>query len=258
MKERRGPLASLNNIIPTKLKPLTAIALSKLSEYGYKGIKSIFAPLFALIPLAHITGLESLFEIIIDTYHFVSDSVDRTYTMVPRWWRDYVVFREEVEALAVFEESLANSKTLYCVEPLLAIAIHGFTSSKPPFNAWIMKGFSRRAGEYIVVTECSAERVKVAIPGSLFVFAVAGFASLGLKPLSTRVLVVTDPALIRSKVYSSSRLRENPVMILEFIADVVLKAKSLNAEETCSSGSSFLVIEYSVKGVAYLKTKYVC
>jgi hypothetical protein len=259
MKERKELLASLNNIIPTKLRPLVAIALNKLREYGYKGIRSVFAPILALIPLAHITGLESLFELIINTYYAASDSVELGYTLVPRWWKEYTVLREEVEALTVFEESLANSKTLYCAEPLLAVAIHGFTSTKPRLSAWVMKGFSGRAGEYIIVTECNVGRVKVAIPGSLSVFVVAGLASLGLKPSLTRVLVVVDPALIRSKVYSSSRLRENPVTILEFIANVALEAESLGAREACrSSDGEFLVIEYSVKGVAHLKTRYVC
>jgi hypothetical protein len=233
--------------------------LAILASSGYKPSK-LTAYAHAAIAVAHITGFEPLYDYPVEVYYELMDIAEESALYTPRWLPDYQRLAEEVEALAAFEETLADSKTVFHAEPILAAAALGFGCRLKVSKGWRTKGFTPEPGQQVVIVVRRGRKHKVQVPRSLYTLAVAGLAFYNPDCTAEEfIAVLPDPAVIRREVFESRVAYEEASRILRSIVERHVREICVRRGEgyvwACNSDDK-LVIKYEVKGPSLLRVEY--
>jgi hypothetical protein len=152
-----------------------------LSESGYKPLRDLEYA-HAAIAAAHITGFEPLYDYPVEVYYELMDIAEESALYTPRWYLHYKALEEEVEALAAFEEALADSKRVFHAEPLLAAAALAFGCRLKIADYWLKSGYVPAPGQQVVIVRRESRREKISIPKSLYTLTLAGLSLYKVKP----------------------------------------------------------------------------
>ncbi|KSW11301.1 hypothetical protein CF15_00030 [Pyrodictium occultum] len=243
---------------PRWLQPLVDYSRRRLESLGYRAPGEL-APVFAAIPPAHATGYEELFDYVVEAYYDLKDSAgELPPTMEPRFKPWLHALEEEVEALAAFEERLADSSTVFHAEPILAAAVMGLGLEGAGLDCWPGRGLRRAPGQQTLLMKRDDRKVLITVPSSLHVLAAAGLHAAGVDPPGSGVAVLPDPAAIRRAVMEMRLpLEEAAGAILEMLRARALEAAGMDRGRACGAGD-MLVVEYRVEGPGEIWVKYLC
>ncbi len=236
-------------------RPFLDWVLSRLRDTGYRGAVGMFAYPHAAIAAGHVTGLDYFYEYAIEAYYDALDAAEEEWPLAePRWRPLLWGLDEEAEALAVFEEKLADSSTVLCAEPILAAAGLGLGAGRGVGRGWRQAGYAGTAGSYTVLARRRGVRCKVTVPGSVYALALAGLTAAGLEGPGEAVVTAPDPALLRKTVMDTrvayGRLSRWLIGLVEKWA-----GESLEAGEC---GERFLKIRYKLQGLLEAEFEYLC
>ncbi|ALL00201.1 hypothetical protein Pyrde_0151 [Pyrodictium delaneyi] len=240
------------------LIPIIQHTASRLKSLGFKADDE-FITLFASVPAAHVTGFEPLYEYVVDAYYELKEASEEAPLLTePRYrpWLD--MLEEEVEALAVFEEHLSDSSTVFHAEPILAAAALGLGVDSRSLGCWPSSGLRRVPGRQGILIERKGAKKYLIAPQSLYVLAAAGLSAAGVEPPGSGIAVLPDPALIRRHVAELRLpLNEAAEKLVEIVRSAAHEAQRLGVSEACVS-EEFLAIEYVIRGPGHIRVKYLC
>lgn len=235
--------------------------MSRLRAAGHRGAYGAAALVFAAIAAGHVTGIDYFYEYAIDAYYNLMDAAEEVRPLAePRWAPILSWLDEDAEALAAFEERLADSSTVLCAEPILAAAALGLGAGSEPARGWRSAGYAGRPGAYAVVARRpGGKKCRIMVPSPVFALAVAGLSAAGHPGPGTGLdVVVPDPAEIRRTVLESKtpygQLSERLRGLVEERAG---RALAKGAQEACKT-RDLLVIRYRFDGLLEAVFEYVC
>ena len=242
-------------------RPFVERIESILRSTGYRGVDTPFTYVFSSIAAGHLTGFDYFYEYAVDAYYEARDRYEEAAPLSePRWAPGFWGLEEEAEALAEFEERLADSSTVLCAEPILAAAVLGAGLEKPSIaGGWLRGGYTGRPGGYMVLARRPrGKRCRILVPGSLYSLALAGLSAAGLEPGAARRLVVPDPAIIRKRVFDERPAYAELSSYLEkLLADASRRAMRASEEEACRE-QGIMLVEYRFTGLLEAFFSYIC
>lgn len=235
--------------------------VSRLRVAGHRGAWGAAALVFAAIAAGHVTGVDYFYEYAIDAYYEMLDAAEEARPLAePRWapllsWLD-----EDAEALAAFEERLADSSTVLCAEPVLAAAALGLGAGSHPAQGWRRAGYAGRPGSYaIIVRKEGGKKCRILVPSPVYALMVAGLSAAGHNgPGSSLDAVVPDPAEIRRTVLESKTpYGQLSDWLRGLVEEKAKKALTTGTEEACKT-RDLLVIRYRFDGLLEAVFEYLC
>jgi hypothetical protein len=232
-----------------------------LEENGYRPLKDLCYA-HAAIAAAHITGFEPLYDYPVEVYYELMDAAEESALYTPRWYPHYKALEEEVEALAAFEEALADSKRVFHAEPLLAAAALAFGCRLRIGRCWVESGYAPAPGQQVVIVYRGGRREKITVPKSLYTLTLAGLSLYNVEPAGGEALVaVPDPAVIRREVFEEKPPYEEASAILRLTVEKHARKVCLHRAEdshrwACGE-EDVLLIKYRFEGPSVVYVEYV-
>jgi len=230
----------------------------RLRERGFRGgLTDPYRLVYAAIAAGHLTGVDYFYEYAIDAYYRLVDAAESVKPLAePRWGKLLPLLDEDAEALAEFEERLADSKTVLCSEPVLAAAILGLAMGEAPGAGWRRAGFTGRAGAYPLLVRRGGRRCRVLVPSPVYVLALSALQRAGLHAPGKVSLAVPDPALLRKTVYDS---RVAYAMLSEWLRELLERwaLRAMKAGDPCRD-DTLLKITYRYEGLLEAEFRYEC
>ena len=231
-----------------------------LEESGYRPPKSLYYA-YAAIAAAHATGFEPLYDYPLEVYYELMDAAEESALYTPRWYPHYKALEEEVEALAAFEEALADSKRVFHAEPILAAASLAFGCRLKLAEYWLESGYAPTPGQQVVIVYRGGRREKITVPRSLYTLTLAGLSLYGVKPVDNGLLVaVPDPAIVRREIFEEKPPYEEASAILRLVVEKHARKiySRLGSDPRWACGEEdVLLIKYSFEGPSVLHVEYV-
>ncbi len=230
---------------------------ARLQAVGFRGLEPPYSLVYSALAAGHLTGLDYFYEYAIEAYYELMDVAEEARPLAePRWARLLPYLDEDAEALAAFEERLADSKTVLCAEPVLAAALLGLAAGKRPSRRWYSAGFTGRPGSYPLLARRGDRKCRILVPSPIYVLAIAALERLGLKGPGVLEAAVPDPAMFRKTVFDAKVPYEELSSWLRRLAEDWAR-KSLEVDDPCSEENS-LKIRYRFDGVLEAEFTYLC
>lgn len=240
-------------------KPFLDYVKARLAATGFTGLTDPYGVPYASLAAGHITGLDYFYEYTIEAYYDLMDAAEEVRPLAePRWGRLLGFLDEDAEALAAFEERLADSKTVLCAEPILAAAALGLGAGKTPSDEWRRLGYTGRPGVYVLLAFHGSRKkpCKILVPSPLYALALAGLQALGLEGEGSVDATVPDPALLRKTIYDSHVAYGELSSWLRSLIEERAR-KSLQLQNPCDI-EGFLKIRYRFRGLLEARFEYLC
>ncbi len=233
-----------------------------LEASGYRA-SSLTRLAHAAIAAAHITGFEPLYDYPLELYYELMDAAEESALYTPRWYMDFKALEEEVEALAAFEEALADSKTVFHAEPLLAPAALAFGCGLRIGREWLRAGYTPAPGQQVVIVLRRQGKVKVTVPRSLYTLTLAGLSAYKINPLDGEPVIAAlpDPAVVRREIFEEHPPYEEASKLLKLIvekhaAKICRRLGSGGFSWACGE-NDVLLIKYVFRGPGMVEVEYV-
>ena len=240
-------------------RPFLDYVKSQLATTGFVGLAEPYGVVYASLAAGHVTGLDYFYEYAIEAYYELVDAAEEVKPLAePRWGRWLGFLDEDAEALAAFEERLADSQTVLCAEPILAAAALGLGAGKPPSGGWRRLGYTGRPGAYVLlaIRRGGGKPCKILVPSPLYALALAGLEALGLRGEGYVEATVPDPALLRKTVYESHVAYGELSSWLRSLIEERARG-ALEAGDSCGA-EEYLKIRYLFRGLLEAEFEYLC
>jgi len=231
---------------------------ARLGSLGFRGLQEPYGTIYASLAAGHLTGLDYFYEYTIEAYYELIDRAEEARPLAePRWARLLPYLDEDAEALAAFEERLADSSTVLCAEPVLAAALLGLAAGTRPGRGWYASGYTARPGAYPLLVHRGEKRCRILTPSPIYVLAVSALSRLGLQePGGSIDAAVPDPALFRKTVYDARVPYSELSMWLRALVEDWERAAA-GAENPCDD-EKLLHIRYRLQGPLEAWYEYLC